>query len=187
MEETYKRILLILFKDSSRYNANTISKQINLTRIGAYKALKLLEKQGLLKSERLGKAIFYELNLKDTYVQKNLELLLMEEARNKARWRDEFSLLYPQSELVIIFGSILRSEEKAKDIDLLIIPKNNSKVNQIIDQKNQILIKKIHSLKQTENDLINNIKKEDKVILSALKEGIVLHGAEKMVEIKCHI
>lgn len=187
MEETYKRILLILFKDSSRYNANTLSKQINITRIGTYKALKLLEKQHLLISERLGKAIFYKLNLKDAYVRKTIELLLMEEARNKARWLEEFSSLYPQSELVILFGSIIRAEEKARDIDLLIIPKNNYKVNQIIEEKNQILVKKIHPLKQTESDLINNLKKEDKIILSAIKEGIVLHGAEKLVNIKCRI
>lgn len=185
MELTYKKILLILFKDTNRYNASSISKPLGVTRIGAYKALKLLEMQGLVISERLGNALFYRLNLKDEYARKTIELLLMEEARNHARWLDEFSSLYSNSELIIIFGSIVKSEEKASDIDLLIIPKSNAKVNHLIDEKNKILTKKIHSLKQTETDLINNIKKADKVILSALKEGIVLHGAEKMVSIKC--
>ena len=187
MELTYKKILLILFKDTAAYNASTLSKQIDITRIGTYKALKRLEQQGFLSSERLGNAIFYKINLKDDFVQKTLELILMEEARHKARWLDEFKPLYLYTDLVILFGSTLRSEETARDIDLLIIPKNNSKVNMIIDEKNKILTKKIHPLKQTSEDLIRNIKKRDKVILSVLKTGIILHGAEKMVEIKCKI
>ena len=79
MKLTAKKILLILFKDFTKYNASTISKKIGITRIGAYKSLKQLEKQGLLISERLGKAIFYKLNLKEVYVRKMMELLLTEE------------------------------------------------------------------------------------------------------------
>lgn len=187
MELTQKKILLRLFKDSARYNASNLSAKVGLTRVGAYKALKQLECKGLLISERLGKAIFYKINLPDDYVRKTIELLLMEEARAKPRWLDEFKPLFEYSELVILFGSVLRSEERARDIDLLIIPNNSRKINLIVDEKNKILLKKAHILWQTPENFADNIRKADKVVLNAIKDGVVLYGAQKLVDIKCHI
>ena len=181
-----KEIALMIFKDlTTSYNANSISKEVGMTRVGAYKALKSLEKTGILESQRLGKAIFYKPKLNDKYAIKNIELFIMEEAKQKIRWQNEFKDLFPLSEVVILFGSILKSEEKANDIDLLIIlkPKNNKQINQIIGLKNQILTKRIHAIKQTREDFIKNIKKQDKVILSAIKEGVILSGVEKFVGI----
>ncbi|MFH0752708.1 MAG: nucleotidyltransferase domain-containing protein [archaeon] len=184
--EKEKEIAIKIFKDTANhYNANSISKEIRMTRVGAYKALKKLEKIGILESKRLGKAIFYKTKLDDDYAVKHIELFLMEEAKQKPRWQNEFKEISKLSEAIIIFGSILKSEEKAKDIDILIILKleNNKKINQIIKLKNQILTKKIHPLKQTSGDFVKNINKKDKVLLSAIKEGIILSGFETVVDL----
>jgi predicted transcriptional regulator len=182
-----KEILLCLFKDLVNYhNASSIAKEIKISRVGAYKALNRLSKSGLLKSRKLGKSIFYIIKLEDNFVKKTMELLLMEEAREKARrWLTEFDELSTETEILVLFGSVLKSETKAQDIDLLIVlkPENNKKINKLLDKKNEVLIKKVHPIKQTPEDLIKNLKKTDKVVLSAMKTGIVLYGQDKLVEI----
>ena len=184
--EKEKEIVLKIFKDfTNSYNASSISKLVKMTRVGSYKALKNLEQHGILESKRLGKAIFYKIKLNDNYAKKSVELVLMEEANQKKRWLEEFKELFDLCESVILFGSILKSEEKANDIDLLLImdQENNTKINKFIDTKNQILLKKIHPIKQTSDDFINNVKKKDKVILDAIETGIVLSGVENYVEL----
>jgi len=180
-----KDVVLHLFKDFTHdYNSNTLSHLLNKSRVGTLKALKAMEEDGILKSKALGKAFFFKVNLAERYSRKNVETLLMEEARKHSRWLEELNKLFDHTHLVILFGSILRSSE-AKDIDLLIVydQKNNEKINKIINDKNQILLKKIHPIKQTREDLKKNIEKQDKVVLNAIKEGIVLHGYETLIEI----
>ena len=178
--------MLKLFKEvNSYYNPSSISKEIDISRIGSYKALKKLEKDNIVKSKRLGKASFYNLNLEDEYARKNIELLLIDEARKKQRWVDEFREIYNYAEIVILFGSIIKHEQNARDIDVLIVmeQKDNKKINELIEEKNKILLKKVHPIKQTREDLVKNIKNKDKVIISAIKEGIVLHGYDKYTDL----
>jgi hypothetical protein len=44
------------------------------------------------------------------------------------------------------------------------------------------LTRKIHLVRQTADDLKENILKKDKVILSAFADGVILHGADKFLE-----
>jgi predicted nucleotidyltransferase len=181
-----KEIVLKLFKDfKMEYNPSTIAKALGRTRVGTYKALNCLENDSIVKGKTLGKARFYKVNLAEEYARKNVETLLMEEARKFPRWKDELQELFEYTEIIILFGSIIQNEDKAHDIDVLVVfdRKNNSKINSHIEEKNQLLIKKLHLVKQTEQDLIKNIKKEDKVVLNAIKEGVVLHGYEKIIEL----
>jgi hypothetical protein len=178
-------IMLRLFKEFNiDFNASRLGESLNATRIGTYKALKQLEKKGLVKGRFFGKSRFYTLDLNDDYVKKTLSLLLLEESRLVKKWADEFKEIYPYSLAAIIFGSILKDEKKAGDIDLLLIldPENNDKINKIIQKKDNILTKKIHPIKQTREELIKNLKNKDPVLLSALKEGIILYGHDSMVE-----
>ena len=179
-----REIVLTLLKDISiDYNAGNIAKVLKKTRVGTFKALKSLEKKGIVKGKTLGKATFYTLNLGDEYARKTAELYLIEESKKKQRWLEEFSELFKYTKTAILFGSILRSEERANDIDLLLVfeQKNNHKINKFIEEKNQILAKKIHVVKQTEENFINNLNKNDKVMLSALKDGVILCGFEEFM------
>ena len=181
-----KKIVLRLFKDFTMdYNSSSIAKVLDKTRVGAFKALNSLEKDTIVKGRKLGKAKFYKINLEDEYARKNVETLLMEEAKNNIRWKDELSQLFELTDIIILFGSIIRSEEKANDVDLLLVfnKKNNNKINDFIKEKNRLLIKKLHPIKQTRDDLRKNILKRDKVIIDAIKNGIVLHGHEKITGI----
>ena len=180
-----KEIVLRLFKDFTvEYNASSVAKILNKTRVGTFKALHSLEQDSIVKGRNMGKARFYRINLEDEYARKNVETLLMEEAKNYTRWKDELSQLFGLANIVILFGSIIKNEDKAKDVDLLIVlnRKNNDKVNQFIKEKNQLLIKKLHLIKQTNDDLRKNIIKRDKVIVNSIKDGIILHGYEKIID-----
>ena len=179
-------ILLILTKDfSTDYNANNITKKIGITSAGAFKAMKNLEKKGLITGKKMGKAIFYKVNLKDYYTFRTIETLLINESKEEAsRWLNEFKDLFNYVEIAVIFGSIIRYPEKANDIDLLVVfrKEKNNLVNKVRDERRALSIKAIHLVKQTLKDLDRNLRKKDKVILSAIKNGCILCGYDKLLE-----
>ena len=179
-------ILLILSKDfSTDYNANNITKKIGITPAGAFKAMKNLEKKGLITGKKMGKAVFYKVNLGDYYTFRTVETLLINESKEKAsRWLNEFKDLFNHIEIVVIFGSIVKYPKKANDIDLLVVfrKEKNNLVNKIIDERRALSIKAIHLIKQTPKDLNRNLKNNDKVILSAIKNGYILCGYDKLLE-----
>lgn len=180
-----KQILLILFKDfRTRYNARSLSLKIAMTPRGTLKALKALEKQKLVAAERFGKAIQYTYNLRSLLAKKTIELFLLEEAEFKyKRWMEEFKK-FDEADILILFGSIVRME-RYNDVDLLIVVKKKryKALKKKIDEKNGILIKKIHPLFQTRRDLQENIKRKDPVIIDAIKTGIVLKGWTAFIEV----
>ena len=77
-----KEIILKLTMDFSKdYNPSNIADELGVTRVGTFKALKELERKGLVKGKEFGKATFYRVDLNDDYARKNVELLLMEKSR----------------------------------------------------------------------------------------------------------
>ncbi|OGJ20652.1 hypothetical protein A3K73_05760 [Candidatus Pacearchaeota archaeon RBG_13_36_9] len=178
--------MLKLFKDfNSDYNANSLSKEIKVTPRGALKILKNLEADNLVRGRKLGRAVFYKLNLDDSYVCKIIETLLIAEARKKAgRWLEEFKGVFKDAEIIIIFGSIIRNPKEANDIDVLFVLKENKYRNiaDFIREKNKIMFKKIHSIPQTMKDL-NESLKNNKAIQDAVRTGYVLHGQDELIEV----
>lgn len=187
LTEKERETLLILFKDfSSYYNANSISKVLSISHVGAQKIFKRLLKENLVIDKRIGKSIIHKLNLGNDYASKLISFLLADEANNRfRRWLEEFKELFEKDRIIILFGSMIKNYEKARDIDVMIVMdiKDYKEVKKILDKKQQILPKKIHSIGFTEQDLINNLKKRHEPIMDAVKNGIVLHGQEKYVEI----
>jgi DNA-binding Lrp family transcriptional regulator len=179
-------MLLLLFKDiKTAYNANTISKQLNITPMGALKILKRLEKQKIITSKQFGKAVFYKPADSD-YARTCFEFLLKkeaEEAKPKIRqWVKELRKLENSADIGILFGSIMK-KDTFKDVDVLLVLKQSQTegLNRSINSINRISVKKIHHIIQTGNDLKENIKKGNPVALNALKQGIVLFGYDKLI------
>ena len=179
-------VLLTLFKDfDTGYNANSLSKKIGLTSMGALKILKNLEKEGLLKSTQLGKAVFYKLNF-SKYTKAYLNFLLQKEAEQSLprikRWVKELRRFQKTANIGVLFGSVLK-KETFKDIDLLLVLEQSQirDVNKLVAELNKVNIKKLHLVKQAKKDLESNLKKKDKVILSIVKNGIVLFGYDELI------
>lgn len=180
--------VLSIFKSPEvEYNANSIAKLIGISSMGALKIAKRLEKENILVSRELGKAKFYKLNFVNDYVGQYVKFLLEREAEQALpyvkMWISEIKKI-KSADAVILFGSVLRKQNEARDIDVVIITdkKQFSKLKKEIEEINEINVKSLHPVYQTKEDFINNIKKRDKVLLNAIK-GIVVFGEDLIADL----
>ena len=179
-------VLAVFKSPETDYNANSIAKHLKITSMGALKIAKRLEKENILTSRKMGKAKFYKVSLND-YTKQYIIFLLKREAEQSVayikRWINEARKI-KNADSAVLFGSILKKEKEAKDIDLLLITSEDkfAELKKEIESINLINTKKIHPLYQTKQDLIKNIKKQDKPILNAIK-GIVAFGEDKIISL----
>lgn len=186
LTEKEKKALLVLLKDfTAFYNANSISKVLGMSRVGALKMFRRMEKGGLIRSQTIGKSIVYKLRLEDDYVRKLAAFLLAEEANNFKRWKEEFKPLFRSNRIALLFGSSTINYEKAADIDLLVAveKKEREEVEKLLEERRQVLPKKLHSIILTPRELLSNIKRKDAVILDIVRKGIILYGQDSYVEV----
>ena len=177
-----QEIIKLLFKDFlTPYNSRNISKIIRISHAGAFKILKRLEKRGIAKPTRIGKAVVYSLNKENPITWREIEMGLTLEAQNYLRWIEEFRCIENKVKFVILFGSIIRDEKSAKDIDLLVIATKDKfgEIKKIIEERNDILPKKIHLLLQTYDDFRKDIKSRNKAMIEIIKNGIILFGQDE--------
>ncbi|MBS3175750.1 nucleotidyltransferase domain-containing protein [Candidatus Woesearchaeota archaeon] len=181
-----RETLLILFKDHTIfYNANSISKVLNISHVGAQKIFKRLLNENLVVSKTIGKSTTYKLNFNENYVGQLIAFLLADEANNFKRWKEEFKELFKKDRIVMLFGSTIKDYTHAHDIDLMIVLENKEikEVNIALKKKEEILPKKLHAVKLTHQDLVDNLKRKDKAMVDIVKNAIILYGQEKYVEI----
>ncbi len=177
-----RETLLILFKEyTTFYNANSISKVLNISHVGAQKIFKRLLHENLVISKTIGKSITYKLNFNEAYVSQLIAFLLADEANNFKRWKGEFKELFKKDRIVMLFGSAIKDYAHARDIDLMIVLENKEvkEVNDILKKKEEILPKKLHTIKLNHHDLLENLKKKDKAFVDIIKNAIILCGQEK--------
>ncbi len=184
--ENEKKALLILFKDfTSYYNANSMSKQLGISRIGSMKLLKKLKAENLLIAKKIGKSTVYRPNIKEDYALDIIIFGLAEEANNFKRWKDEFKELFIGGRIVLLYGSTIKDYSKARDIDIMVIRKagDSGQINKIINEKQQLLPKKIHAIDLTPQEFINNLEKKQIALIDIIKNAIVLYGQSKYVDL----
>jgi len=181
-----RETLLILFKDvTAFYNANSISKILGISHVGAQKIFKRLLNENLLIDKKIGKSIIYKLKLDDDYVSKLIAFLLADEANNFKRWREEFKQLFKKGRIIMLYGSAIKNYAQARDIDIMaVIKKEEFKdVRDILKEKQEVLPKKIHSIELTANDLLKNIKQKNKSVIDIIKNAVILYGQDKYVDV----
>ncbi|MBS3079280.1 nucleotidyltransferase domain-containing protein [Candidatus Pacearchaeota archaeon] len=181
-----QKIIIILFKEKlGFYNSRSMSKIVGISHPGAFKILKKLEKNFIVSSKRIGKAIIFSLNFENPMTKNLVENALIAESQEYKRWVEEFKEIEEISLFAILFGSIIKNENSAKDIDLLVVSEQNyqSIIQKIINGKNKISNKKIHLILQIGEDFLNDLHKNNKVILEIIKTGIVLFGQDKFIKL----
>ncbi len=180
-------VLTIFKSPETEYNANSIAKRIGISSMGALKIAKRLEKENILISRKLGRAIFYKLNFENDYVRQYIKFLLKREAEQAPsyvkRWITDIKKI-KSADSAVLFGSVLKKHEGARDIDVLLVTdkKRFSKLKKEVKDIDIVNIKKLHPLYQTKDDLKKNIKKQDKPILNAVK-GIVVFGEDEIISL----
>ena len=177
--------ILKIFKNPKKeYNARNIAIVLDLSHTGALKIAKNLEKDEILISKRMGNAIIYQLDKNSEYVKNYTAFLLQKESRDVKpyvkRWVTELKQVV-NADIIILFGSVLTKGEKSNDIDVLFLTDNKriKLLEKEIKELNQVNIKKIHPLYQSEADFKDNLKKEDSALISALS-GLVIKGEYKL-------
>lgn len=182
-----KLVLLILKSPEKEYNSRNLAELMGISPMGALKIARRLAKEGILKAKQIGKSKIYSINHESSYAISYASFLMKRESEwSKAyvkRWIGELQKI-KHANAIILFGSVLKKEKEAEDIDSLIIVNKKAfqTVEKEVDKINILNEKKIHPVYQTEEDLEKNIKSGNKVILNAIK-GIVVSGEEKLVSL----
>lgn len=180
-------VLRIFKSPETDYNANSISKVIGISPMGALKIARRLEKEGIVSSRELGKAKFYRLKLDSDYAREYAKFLLKREAEQAHPyvrvWIDEIRKL-KSAYAAILFGSVLRKYKEAKDIDVVLITdkKKFPGLKHEIEEINRLNIKRLHPVFQSKEDFVRNMKKRDRIIIDAIK-GVVVFGEDKIIEL----
>jgi len=181
-----KKLLLILLKGFNEYyNSNSISKVIGLSRVGTMKIFKKLKKEEIINNKNIGRAVIYTPNFENEYTQKLMISLLAEEANEHKRWKEEFKKLFKEGRIIILYGSIIKNYEVARDIDLMILQdkREERNIRSILREKEKILPKKLHPIIMTTKKFLEGIKNKNKIILNLIKNSVILYGQEKYLEV----
>ncbi len=180
-------VLIILKSPEKDCNANNIAEVLGISSMGALKIARKLEKEGVLVHRQSGRIKFYRINFSNDYAKQYVKFLLKREAEQSPpvikRWVNDLKKL-KSADLIVLFGSVLEKGEKARDIDVLLVTdqKNFDKLKKEVDEVNFINVKKIHPVYQARIDLEKNLKKEDKIVINAIK-GVVVAGEDLFMEV----
>jgi biotin operon repressor/predicted nucleotidyltransferase len=189
-ESNRDKILGTLLRQFSSYlTITSMSRETGLSRVGVWKILKRLKKEGLiiLSSIGTGKTNTFtpKLNWENPLLEKNLSLILIKEALKNRKWVNNFEKLKHITEFVLLYGSILYSREDANDVDILGTTSNKNNfldIDKKIQEIQKTQIKKIHLEIFTKNELKKELKKSNKIFTEAIKKGVVLFGQEKFIK-----
>ncbi|MBI2139537.1 hypothetical protein HYU14_01325 [Candidatus Woesearchaeota archaeon] len=179
-------VLTVFKSPESHYNANSIAKLLGISRMGALKIAKRLTEQNILIPKEWGKAKFYSISFDNAFTSNYLRFMLEREIQHAHPYvkvlADEMRKI-KSADAAILFGSVLNKHDLAKDIDILLITDKRrfQKLKQEVVEISRLNAKRLHPVYQTKEDFVNNIKKEDAVLINALK-GIVLFGWDVVID-----
>lgn len=182
-----KNVLKMLFYAHGRiYSINRIAKECNIAPNGALKILRKFEKEGVLRFENIGNMKSYMLDFNNEKTKNILKLALIPEINGRIKFRaEDLNQLRKFAFICIIFGSYIDMKKEPNDIDLFFILKDK-KFNEYRRESSLIyktMPVKVHDVIQTEKDIIDNLRKKDKVVMEILETGIILWGYDKIISI----
>ena len=150
---------------SEKLTIRNIAQRLEFSPAGVFNILKKLEKHDIVKGQKFGTGLFYEINFENRIAEHLAAIVL------------------------------LYSEEKAEKVNLeqlkqakaAILDKKN--LHLVADNITtlDVSIPNVEVDAKTEDEIIDLLRKKDQAMLLLLKKGIVLFGEDKIVEIikKC--
>ena len=182
------RIALLLLKDfSTMHTITSIGKELGMTRSGIWKVLMKLKKENYITLETTEEKslLLPKLNLRNELLGKYLDFALSKEAKEHERWVFNFAEVKEHASFFILYGSILKSYAKAKDIDVIgVIPDKKSfkKLHESLDKIQKRESKRIHSINFTQSEFREELLKPNKAFIDAVSKGVVLFGQEEFIK-----
>jgi len=185
--ETVKSVMLVLLKDFSRkHTVSSLAEVLKLSRVGMWKAIKKLEAEKFVLVEPVGSGktntMIVKLNWDSPLVEKALALYLTEDSVKQRRWRVNFADFEREVDFLILYGSILTSQQ-ANDIDVLGVAKKSKfvTIQKLLDKVQKTESKRIHLINFTASELRVELQNKNRAFLDAVKKGIILFGQEAFV------
>ncbi len=184
------RILQLLLKDCTvKPTITIIAKEVGLTRVGTWKLLKKMQSEKMIMLSKIGSgktsAYNVSLNWDNPLVEKNVVLFLTEDALKNQRWANNFAELENKVDFLVLYGSIIKSPQEAKDIDIVAAVLNKNSFVKIEESTRKIQktqMKKIHLITFTPTEFKQELEKPNKAFIDAIKKGVVLFGQEKFIK-----
>ncbi len=137
-----------------------IAQRLEFSPAGVFNILKKLEKEGIVVGEKLGTGLFYTLNLENRISEYLSRIVLLYSGK-----KTEFDI----ERLKQANAAILENK------NLLIVTDNVT----IID----VSIPNLNIITKTEDEVTALLRKKDPAMLQFLKDGVVLFGEDRVVEI----
>lgn len=185
LTENEKKVLrLLMAAFDTDYSINQVARECNITPNGAYKILKKFEREGILAAKNIANIKSYRVNFNNEATDNYLELALMNDLAGRIKYRmDDLKHLRNVTKVCIIFGSYISQKKEPNDLDVLFIVEKENYKEYKAALREAIIPVKIHDVVQTENDLLQNIRKKEKVIMEILRKGHVLWGQKTIVKV----
>ena len=186
------RIVLLLLKDfSTMHTITSIGRELGMTRSGIWKVLMKLKKENYITLETTEEKslLIPKINLRNELLEKYLDFALSKEAKEHERWIFNFTEAKEHVSFFILYGSVLKSYAKAKDLDVIgIIPDRKSfkKLHESLDKIQKSESKRIHTINFTESEFREELLKPNKAFVEAVKKGVVLFGQEEFIKFMKH-
>ena len=182
-----KRVLRFLATSMQDFSINDLAKACKLAPSGAHKVLKKLEKEGVVKAKSIANIRSYKLDFQGDNTESVLHMAFVPgelEGRVKLRSQD-LKPLKDTTRVCIIFGSYITVKQNPSDLDLLfILEKTNFETyKHALAKAKDLMPIKIQDVIQTTEDLEQNLKKGDPVIIGVLRTGVVLWGFDVLVRV----
>jgi len=181
------RVIDFLIRNfKERNNINEVGRKLKLSPRGIYKILKKLESINVAKSENIGNAIYYKVNLDEEVGIKLAEFVLVQNELNTYAevQAEDLKPLKEMTLCCVLYGSVIKMGKEARDIDILIIleKRNFKKAYNKFKEIKELKPKVIHDIMMTKEDLAKNLRKNNEAMIDMLKYGQILWGPEIIVE-----
>ena len=169
-----------------RNTINGLGRKLGITHTGAHKILRKLEGEGIVSPEMIGNALYYSVDFRKGMAVKLAEFILLQRSMNSyARVQaDDLERLRGACLACILYGSVLRRGEGARDIDVMLVlrsRKDFEPAHEKLEALKRLKPTPIHDLILTEADLVASVRKRDEVVLDILRTGQVLWGSEAII------
>ena len=185
--ENERKVLKIIGTSGGNLTINGLSNEVDISAGSAYKVLTKFEKEEIITPHPFSNIVTYQFNFENEKTKPLLQLVYIpDKMEGKIKIRaEEFLPLKEFTSLCIFFGSYITSKTKPSDLDVLFIieKENYESYKQALVTIQDITPVKIHEIVQTQGDLVQNLKKHDPVVVSAIQTGIVLWGYETLVQV----
>jgi len=150
---------------SKRFTIRSIASELKISAAGAHAVLKKLEKNGVVKAEKLGTGLFYEIDLGNKIGEHLAAVSLLEHFDVK---KVDFSEIEKESKAAIFDGK-----------NMVVVTNNPDNVKDVCYRE----LKELKVICKGEEEFVDALRGNEKEVLEVLEQGNVLFGENLILEL----